>query len=73
MVHIKCRHGFYPFSKTARISVGDDQVPWSVLWKDYNPPMYESNSLQNKPWADPSISKKFYNCRQYIGLYDYQK
>lgn len=57
MVHIKCRNSVYPFSKIVRFTVTDLQVPWSFEWKEYEPPIYNSEGLKNKPWADPDICK----------------
>lgn len=58
MVHLKCRNNFYPFSKISRLTVGDNQVPWSLPWADYNPSEYNSDVLNGKPWADPEIGRK---------------
>lgn len=56
-VHFKCRGGLYPFTDIARLVFSDELVPWSVPFKDYNPPEYNSQSLQGKPYADPPIGK----------------
>lgn len=53
--HFKCRGGVYPHSNVKRLNVPDNLIDWSASWDDYNPPIYNSNSLQGKPWADPNI------------------
>lgn len=57
MVHIKCRNNTYPFSAMKRLHFSDDQVPWDVDFKEYDPPEYNSKALIGKLWADPQIGK----------------
>ncbi|GLV34477.1 uncharacterized protein CBL_09725 [Carabus blaptoides fortunei] len=45
--------------KISRLTVGDNQVSWSLPWADYNPPEYNSEVLNGKPWADPEIGGNF--------------
>lgn len=52
IIHSKCINNIYPFSNIQRLFVSDENIPWSALMKDYNPPEYNSPSLKNKPWAD---------------------
>lgn len=66
MVHVKCRGGFYPFSKIARLAIPDNQVAWSVPWTNYEPPCYSSESLKGKPYADPDICKCFIFEKPYL-------
>lgn len=54
-MHIKCRATYYPLSDIKRVVFPDKYVSWFVNFEDYNPPNYDSKSLENKPWADPPI------------------
>lgn len=53
--HFKCRGGIYPHSNIKRLTVPDDLVDWCISWPEYSPPVYNSNILTGKPWADPDI------------------
>ncbi|XP_066140484.1 ADP-ribose pyrophosphatase, mitochondrial isoform X1 [Euwallacea fornicatus] len=55
-MHTKCREKFYPLSSVKRLSFPDKLVPWIITFDNYTPCEYESKSLLNKPWADPSIN-----------------
>ncbi|KPJ08508.1 ADP-ribose pyrophosphatase, mitochondrial [Papilio machaon] len=55
--HVKARCGIYPRSTIQKFAVPDDKVPWTVEYKEYNPPNYTSPSIHGKPWADPDIDE----------------
>lgn len=53
--HIACRNSLY--AKTIqRFSVPDEFISWKISFPDYNPPFYESKSIEGKPWADPKVN-----------------
>ncbi|XP_012277187.1 ADP-ribose pyrophosphatase, mitochondrial [Orussus abietinus] len=63
MIHQKCRGGYYPSSDVRRFEVPDDKVPWSVEFKEYDPPNYSSPALEGKQWADPDTRNPTFNPR----------
>lgn len=60
MIHHKCRNRVYQDFKVKinRHEVPDDKVSWDVAWPEYNPPLYTSESIIGKEWADPDIHDK---------------
>lgn len=56
MVHTKCRQKYYAGSNIKRQTVPDQFVPWTIEFKDYNPPEYEHPKLtEGHVWSDPKI------------------
>lgn len=61
LLHSNCINNIYPFSEIKRYPLNREQIPWSFVFPEYNPPDYNSKVLLNKLWADPPIGIYLYN------------
>uniref|UniRef100_A0A8D8BCB7 (northern house mosquito) hypothetical protein n=1 Tax=Culex pipiens TaxID=7175 RepID=A0A8D8BCB7_CULPI len=55
--HSRCRNNVYPRCDVRRYPVPDESVFWSQPYPDYQPPVYESDVLAGKDWADLDVVK----------------
>ncbi|XP_058465432.1 ADP-ribose pyrophosphatase, mitochondrial [Malaya genurostris] len=53
--HSRCRNNVYPRSDVRRYPVPDEDVCWSVVYSDYQPPFYEASVMKGKEWADSAF------------------
>ena len=66
--HEQARSENNPHYRGKRIPVGDDKVPWSVTWEEYNPEAFTSQTVldngrdqpEGMKWADPPDPKLSY-------------
>ena len=77
--HVVCRNKIYA-NAIQRFPVPDELIAWSLPFKDYSPPTFDSPILQGKAWADPDINDASFhpnfneldgsvNRKSHIGIY----
>ncbi|XP_039438483.1 ADP-ribose pyrophosphatase, mitochondrial [Culex pipiens pallens] len=61
--HSRCRNNVYPRCDIRRYPVPDESVFWSQPYPDYQPPVYESDVLAGKDWADLDVDDPNFKVR----------